>query len=152
MRVEQALRLLPNLEALMPLRGLLLSSARPDERVQWGSGGPYLTVGKREVEPGELARSMGPVLTSVAQHIAALYGASAVPCSAPHITAQPQSATLGSSGARLVQRPKRRSSIKVSKPRSSSHAATTLVLRRPTSRKNDKSDVLSLEGARRSKS
>jgi tetratricopeptide (TPR) repeat protein len=74
-RVEQALRLLPNLEALMPLRGLLLSSARPDERVQWGSGGPYLTVGKREVEPGELARSMGPVLTSVGQHIAALYGA-----------------------------------------------------------------------------
>ena len=35
MRVEQALRLLPNLEALMPLRGLLLSSARPDERVQF---------------------------------------------------------------------------------------------------------------------
>jgi tetratricopeptide (TPR) repeat protein len=74
-RVEQALRLLPNLEALMPLRGLLLSSARPDERVQWGSGGPYLTVGKRDVEPGELARSMGPVLISVGQHIAALYGA-----------------------------------------------------------------------------
>jgi len=74
-RVEQALRLLPNLEALMPLRGLLLSSARPDERVQWGSGGPYLTVGKRDVEPGELARSMGAVLTVVAEHIAALYGA-----------------------------------------------------------------------------
>ena len=75
MRVEQALRLLPNLEALMPLRGLLLSSARPDERVQWGSGGPYLTVGKRDVEPGELARTMAPVLAFVAQHIGALYGA-----------------------------------------------------------------------------
>ncbi len=75
MRVEQALRLLPNLEALMPLRGLLLSSARPDERVQWGSGGPYLTVGKRDVEPGELARSMGPVLAGVAEHITALYKA-----------------------------------------------------------------------------
>jgi len=74
-RVEQALRLLPNLEALMPLRGLLLSSARPDERVQWGSGGPYLTVGKRDVEPGELARSMGPVLAGVAEHITALYKA-----------------------------------------------------------------------------
>jgi len=74
-RVEQALRLLPNLEALLPLRGLLLSSARPDERVQWGSGGPYLTVGKRDVEPGELARSMEPVLASVARHIAALFGA-----------------------------------------------------------------------------
>jgi len=74
-RVEQALRLLPNLEALMPLRGLLLSSARPDERVQWGSGGPYLTIGKRDVEPGELERSMGPVLAGVAEHIAALYKA-----------------------------------------------------------------------------
>jgi tetratricopeptide (TPR) repeat protein len=74
-RVEQALRLLPNLEALMPLRGLLLSSARPDERVQWGSGGPYLTVGKRDVEPGELARNVGRVLGVVAEHIGALYGA-----------------------------------------------------------------------------
>ena len=73
MRVEQALRLLPNLEAMMPLRGLLLSSARPDERVQWGSGGPYLTVGKREIEPGELTRLMGPVLTAVAEHVAALF-------------------------------------------------------------------------------
>jgi len=75
MRVEQALRLLPNLEALLPLRGLLLTSARPDARVQWGSGGPYLTVGKREVEPGELARSMGRVLTVVTEHINALFGA-----------------------------------------------------------------------------
>jgi len=74
-RVEQALRLLPDLEALMPLRGLLLSSARPDERVQWGSGGPYLTVGKREVEPGELARHMSEVLSVVAAHVGALYGA-----------------------------------------------------------------------------
>ena len=75
MRVEQALRLLPNLEALLPLRGLLLSSARPDTRVQWGSGGPYLTVGKRDVETGELERSMGRVLTVVAEHIGALFGA-----------------------------------------------------------------------------
>ena len=75
MRVEQALQLLPNLEALLPLRGLLLTSARPDERVQWGSGGPYLTVGKRDVEPGELARSMGRVLTVVTEHINALFRA-----------------------------------------------------------------------------
>lgn len=75
MRVEQALRLLPDLEALMPLRGLLLESARPDERRQWGSGGPYLTVGKREVEPGELASRMAQVLQVVTEHIGALYGA-----------------------------------------------------------------------------
>lgn len=75
MRVEQALRLLPDLEALMPLRGLLLESARPDERRQWGSGGPYLTVGKREVEPGELASRMAQVMRVVTEHIGALYGA-----------------------------------------------------------------------------
>ena len=75
MRVEQALRLLPDLEALVPLRGLLLASARPDERLQWGSGGPYLTVGKHAVEPGELTRQMAPVLGMVTEHIGALYQA-----------------------------------------------------------------------------
>jgi tetratricopeptide (TPR) repeat protein len=74
-KVEQALRLLPDLEALVPLRGLLLASARPDERLQWGSGGPYRTVGKHAVEPGELARRMGPVLNGVTEHIGALYRA-----------------------------------------------------------------------------
>ncbi|HEV8265289.1 MAG TPA: tetratricopeptide repeat protein [Gemmatimonadales bacterium] len=75
MRVEQALRLLPDLEALMPLRGLLLASARPDERIQWGSGGPYLTVGKRAVEPGELASRIDQVLAVVSAHVASLYRA-----------------------------------------------------------------------------
>jgi tetratricopeptide (TPR) repeat protein len=74
-RVEQALRLLPDLEALVPLRGLLLASARPDERLQWGSGGPYLTVGKHSVEPAELLRQMAPVLHLVTEHIGALYRA-----------------------------------------------------------------------------
>ncbi len=59
----------------MPLRSLLLSSARPDERVQWGSGGPYLTIGKRDVEPGELTRRVGPVLAVVTEHVSALYHA-----------------------------------------------------------------------------
>ncbi|HEV8304177.1 MAG TPA: hypothetical protein VGQ25_04400 [Gemmatimonadales bacterium] len=75
MKVEQALRLLPDLEALMPLRGLLLASARPDQRLQWGSGGPYLTVGKHAVEPGELTRGMAPVLSLITEHIGALYRA-----------------------------------------------------------------------------
>ena len=64
----------------------------------------------------------------------------------------PHKATPGSSAARLVQEPKRRSSRNVSKPLSSSHLATTLVLRRPTSGRNDNSDVLSFDGASRSKS
>jgi len=74
-KVEQALRLLPDLEALMPLRGLLLASARPDQRLQWGSGGPYLTVGKHAVEPGELTRGVAAVLSLVTEHIGALYRA-----------------------------------------------------------------------------
>jgi tetratricopeptide (TPR) repeat protein len=74
-RVEQALRLLPDLEAVMPLRGLLLAISRPDERVQWGSGGPYLTVGKREVDAGELERRMEWVLERVTKHVSALYRA-----------------------------------------------------------------------------
>ncbi len=75
MKVEQALRLLPDLEALAPLRGLLLAISRPDERVQWGSGAPYLTVGKREVDAAELARRVEATLSRVTQHVTALYRA-----------------------------------------------------------------------------
>ena len=50
-RVEQALRLLPELEVLLPLRSLILAASRPEEQAQWASHGPYLTVGKRSVEP-----------------------------------------------------------------------------------------------------
>jgi len=97
MRVEQALRLLPNLEALLPLRGLVLTSARPDARVQWGSGGPYLTVGKREIEPGELARTMGQVLTLVTEHINALFAAyiAALECQERHDAPGAVSALVG---------------------------------------------------------
>src|SRR5260370_2266984 len=54
LRVEQALGLLPDIEVLAPLRALLLAASRPDERDQWSSLGPYLTVGNREVQPPEL--------------------------------------------------------------------------------------------------
>src|ERR1043166_4218204 len=49
-RVERALGLLPDLEVLNPLRGLLVSISRPDERTMWSSSGPYLTLGKRSEE------------------------------------------------------------------------------------------------------
>ncbi|HEU5465724.1 MAG TPA: hypothetical protein VFU75_02480, partial [Gemmatimonadales bacterium] len=49
LRVERALRLLPDLEALTPLRALLVATSRADAGAQWASSGPYLTLGKRAV-------------------------------------------------------------------------------------------------------
>src|SRR2546425_11293713 len=57
-RVERALGLLPELEAVAPLRALLVSISRPDERSLWSSSGPYLTLGKRGIQPDELRRHM----------------------------------------------------------------------------------------------
>ncbi|HEX9705372.1 MAG TPA: tetratricopeptide repeat protein, partial [Gemmatimonadales bacterium] len=75
LRVEQALRLLPDLEVLAPLRALLLSTARTDERQVWASAGPYMTVGKRAVDPAELRRGMPQLLHRIGEHIAFLYQA-----------------------------------------------------------------------------
>ena len=74
-RVEKALGLLPELEALEPLRALLISSSRPDERAMWSSSGPYLTLGKRGVYPDELRRGMAQVFQRVADHLQVLYTA-----------------------------------------------------------------------------
>jgi len=72
-RVERALGLLADLEVLNPLRALLVSISRPDERTMWSSSGPYLTLGKRGVEPEELRRHLPPLLRSIARHVEALY-------------------------------------------------------------------------------
>ena len=72
-RVEQALRVLPELEALAPLRSLLLSVARTDDRTQWGSSAPYLTVGKRGIQPDDLRETMSAVLQGITGHLAFLY-------------------------------------------------------------------------------
>jgi tetratricopeptide (TPR) repeat protein len=74
-RVEKALGLLPEVEALAPLRSLLVSIARPDERALWSSSGPYLTLGKRGVLPEELRRRMPQVFHRVGTHLEALYTA-----------------------------------------------------------------------------
>jgi tetratricopeptide (TPR) repeat protein len=74
-KVEQALRLLPQLDALMPLRTLLLTSARSDDRTLWAGSGEYRTVGKREVEPAEMRLQMGQVLGQITAHLAGLYEA-----------------------------------------------------------------------------
>jgi tetratricopeptide (TPR) repeat protein len=74
-RVEQALHLLPELEALAPLRALLVSTSRPDERALWSSSGPYLTLGKRGVQPDELRRRMPQAFHRITEHLQTLYEA-----------------------------------------------------------------------------
>src|SRR2546427_685435 len=74
-RVEQALRLLPELEVLLPLRSLILSVSRPEEQAQWSSHGPYLTVGKRSVEPAELRQRAAEAAEQGQEHVGALYAA-----------------------------------------------------------------------------
>ena len=75
LRVEKALGLLPDLEALTPLRSLLVSISRPDERALWSSSGPYLTLGKRGVQPEELRHRIPQVFHRIAGHLEALYTA-----------------------------------------------------------------------------
>src|SRR5207249_11471884 len=72
-RVEKALALMPELEALAPLRALLVSIARPDEATLWSSSGPYLTLGKRGVHPDELRRRMPQAFHRVMEHLQVLF-------------------------------------------------------------------------------
>jgi tetratricopeptide (TPR) repeat protein len=70
LRVEQALRLLPDVDALAPLRALLVSRsrARPSEE-------EYRTVGKRFVQPTDLGDLVPRAVARVSEHLAALYQA-----------------------------------------------------------------------------
>ncbi len=110
LRVEQALGLLPDIEALAPLRALLLAASRPDEQAQWSSSGPYLTVGKRAVLPAELRQRMSQVLEEVQGHLGALYAAyvDALACQeradgAGAVAALGHAGTLEEQGGRLPQ-------------------------------------------------
>lgn len=75
MKVEQALQLLPDLEAIAPLRSLLLSASRADERTRWASAGPYLTVGKRGVQAEDLRERVDQLLGQIMGHLRELYTA-----------------------------------------------------------------------------
>lgn len=72
-RVEQALRLLPEIEALAPLRAVLVAAARADNLAQWQSSAPYLTVGKRGVQPAELRPAIPRAVRRIAEHLSVLY-------------------------------------------------------------------------------
>lgn len=54
---------------------MLLSNASGDDRVVWSGSGEYRTVGKRDIDTGELRRQMGAMLQKVASDRADCFGA-----------------------------------------------------------------------------
>jgi tetratricopeptide (TPR) repeat protein len=72
-RIEKALGLMPELEALDPLRALVVSLSQPDEHTLWSSSGPYLTLGKRGVQPDEVRRRMPQAFHRIVGHLQTLY-------------------------------------------------------------------------------
>lgn len=75
MKVGHALRILPSLEAVFPLRSLLLASAHTAPQDEWGSGGPYLTIGKHDVDSAELRRQFAVSFRALTAHLSDLYNA-----------------------------------------------------------------------------
>ena len=76
LRVEQALRLLPDIDDLAPLRGSVvgLSSNRLPGGT-WAGAEPNGTIGKRTVDPSMLRSQMPQVLGRVTRRVAMLYEA-----------------------------------------------------------------------------
>lgn len=75
LRVEQALRLLPDVDALTPLRAFLISTSRSSEPDAWDTSEPYRTVGRRLLRLGDLRRRIPEALARAQSHLAALYEA-----------------------------------------------------------------------------
>lgn len=70
MRVEHALRLLPDVDALGPLRACLLSASRGGVEAE-----RYRTVGKRTFQPADIRALLPDAARRVQVHIAAIYRA-----------------------------------------------------------------------------
>jgi len=68
LRVEQALRLLPDVDALAPLRAFLISTSRARAPAE-----PYRTVGKRFVQPGHLREAVPLAVSRITDHLAGLF-------------------------------------------------------------------------------
>ena len=69
LRVERALHLLPDIDALAPLRTFLVSVSRGSRPVSE----PYGTVGKRVVQPADLRDFIPRAVGRLAEHLSALY-------------------------------------------------------------------------------
>lgn len=74
LRVEHALKYVPRLEALGPLRTFLFAASEFDTRTEWASSRPYLTVGKRTLKLEVLNRRLPQVVEAVGDHLVGLYG------------------------------------------------------------------------------
>src|SRR5436190_873626 len=75
LRVEQALRLLPDVEDLRPLRGLVVSLCAGRKRQAWTAAEPNRTIGKRTFDPSAVRARMGKALDGVQTRVAFLYEA-----------------------------------------------------------------------------
>jgi tetratricopeptide (TPR) repeat protein len=75
LRVEQALRLLPDVEDLAPLRGFVVSLSSSRSPEAWTAAEPNRTIGKRTLDPGALRARVPQVLNHVTGRVAALYAA-----------------------------------------------------------------------------
>lgn len=76
LRVEQALRLLPDIDVLAPLRAFLISSSRSRPLGTRTSDEHDRTVGKRYLQPSDLRERIPHAIGQVAAHLTALYEAS----------------------------------------------------------------------------
>jgi len=75
LRVEQALRLLPDVDDLAPLRGFVVSLSSTRGPEGWMAAEPNRTIGKRTLDPGALRARVPQVLSHVTGRVAALYAA-----------------------------------------------------------------------------
>ena len=75
LRVEQALRLLPDVEDLAPLRGSVVSLCSSRGPEAWTAGEPNRTIGKRTLDPAALRAAVPQVLNQVTNRVAVLYEA-----------------------------------------------------------------------------
>lgn len=75
LRVEQALRLLPDVEDLAPLRGFVVSLSSSRSPEAWAAAEPNRTIGKRTLDPTTLRARVPQVLNRVTGRVAVLYDA-----------------------------------------------------------------------------
>lgn len=75
LRVEQALRLLPDVEDLAPLRGFVMSRASSRGTDAWPGAEPNRTIGKRTLDSDALRNEVPYVLSRVTRRVAVLYDA-----------------------------------------------------------------------------
>jgi tetratricopeptide (TPR) repeat protein len=71
-KVEQALRLLPDVDLASPLHSVLIASARPEGN-DWSGSSEYATLGKRDVSASDVRAAMAQSLESANRHYGDLY-------------------------------------------------------------------------------